>query len=109
MMNANEENKVYNDEQPQRLSEFLFPVLQNLPRGRRITKNIVKNVWSKVMGAETSRHVKVVEFAQNRLRLSTKELNWYRSIQMNKDAIISRLNIHLEGQVIEDVEVIFTG
>jgi len=61
------------------------------------------------MGARTSRHVKVVEFSEKRLRLSTKELNWYRSVQKNKDTIIQRLNTHLEGCVIEDVDVAFTG
>jgi hypothetical protein len=108
-MNADEENKVFDEEQPQRLSEFLFPVLQSLPKGKRITKNLVKDAWSKVMGAQVSRHVRVVEFSENRLCLSTKELSWYRSVQKNKDTIINRLNSHLEGRVIEDVEVVFTG
>jgi hypothetical protein len=109
MMNADEEDKVFDAEQPQRLSEFFFPVLQSLPKGNRVTKNIVKDAWSKVMGAQTSRHVRVVEFSAKRLRLSTKEFDWYRSVQKNKDTIIQRLNAQLEGCVIEDVEVAFTG
>jgi hypothetical protein len=108
-MNANEEDKVLDEEQPQRLSEFLFPALQSLPKGNRISRKVVKDAWSKVMGAQTSRHVRVVGFSEKRLRLSTKELSWYRSVQENKDTIIGRLNTHLEGRVIEDVDVVFTG
>jgi hypothetical protein len=103
------EEKDLNEDQPQRLSEFLFPALLNIRPGKRITKNVVKDVWAQVMGIQAGRHVKVVSFVEKKLRLSTRELSWYRSVQKNKNTIIERLNSHLESEVVEDVEVFFTG
>ena len=70
---------------------------------------MVKDAWAKVMGKQTSSHVRVIGFTGKKLRLSTGELNWYRSVQKNKNSIIDRLNSHLENRVVEDVEVVFTG
>ena len=110
-MKAEEEKEIplFDKNKPQRLGEFLFSVLSALPSGKRITRTLLVDTWSKVMGEQAGNHVKVVGFTNKKLRISTDELNWYRSIQKSKHTIIDRLNSHLESQVIEEVEVIFTG
>ena len=110
-MRAEEKKKdpLVNKDEPQRLGEFFFSVLSNFPQGKRITQALLVNVWSKVMGDLVGRHVKVTGLEYKKLRISTDELNWYRSIQQNRDIIVDRLNSHLESRVIEDMEVIFTG
>lgn len=96
-------------DEPQRLGEFFFSALSNLPSGKRITQTFMVDTWAKVMGELVGNHVKVAGFSNRKLRISTGELNWYRSVQSDKNAIIDRLNSHLESRVIEDVEIIFTG
>ncbi len=111
-MNPTDEYKkksVLDENQPQRLSEFLFPAIQNLSPGKRITKNLVKDAWLKVMDQRTCSHVKVVGFTGKKLRLSTRELHWYRSVQKNKNSIVDRLNSRFGSRVVEEVEVFFTG
>ena len=97
------------EDRPQRLSEFLFPTLLSLKPGKRITKNVLKDAWSEVMGPQTGRHVKVVGFAEHKLRLSTREFNWYRTVQKTKGSIIDRLNSHMGSGMVEEVEVVFIG
>ncbi len=93
----------------QRLSDFLFPALESMAPGKRIAKNMVGDAWAKVMGTQARDHVRIIRFTGKKLRLSTAELNWYRTVQKNKVSIIDRLNTHLGSRVVEDVEVVFTG
>ena len=107
-MKSYEENETETVESPQRVSEFLFPALQSIAPGGRITKNVVVNAWTEVMGKHTTRHVKVVGLSNKKLRISTGELHWYRTIQKEKNSIISRLNTYLKHGVIETVEIVYS-
>ncbi len=111
MMQLDEEKKKssFDEDNFQRLSDFLVPALQNMAPGKRIAKNMVGDAWAKVMGEQASTHVRVIGFKNEKLRLSTAELDWYRTVQKNKASIIDRLNTHLGSRVVEDVEVVFTG
>ncbi len=105
----NKEKPSSDQDNLQRLSDFIFPAINSLAPGKRITKEVVGDAWTKVMGTQAAEHVRIIWFTGKKLRLSTDELNWYRTVQKNKASIIDRLNTHLGSMVVEDVEVVFTG
>lgn len=109
MVTMQSDEEKHDPDQFQRLSEFFFPALNSLGTGKRIAKNMVADTWAKVMGTQAAEHVRIIGFTGKKLRLSTAELNWYRTVQKNKASIIGRMNSHLGSMVVDDVEVVFTG